>query len=99
MSLLTNEERAEYQKHKDSLEHPGDMRYTDVDAPEGVCKNRYCPEDRELQEALVRGYCAPCASIRKPIKTKSANTFVPWQEGRRRTWSNMDQDWTGLEEC
>ena len=34
--------------------------------PKGVCKNKYCPDRRVRHETLVRGYCEPCASIRKP---------------------------------
>jgi hypothetical protein len=99
MTVLTKEEMVDYQKHKDSLEHPEDMRYTDVEPPVGVCKNRYCPEPRARHDDLVRGYCAPCASIRRPLKGREANTFVPWQDGRKRTWSNMDQDWSEHSKC
>lgn len=99
MTILTEQEREEYLRDKGKREHPGDMRYSSFEPPKGICKNRYCPEPRERHDDLVRGYCVPCASIRRPIKTKDANTFVPWQDGRRRTWSNMDQDWTELNKC
>ena len=42
-----------------------DETYT-VSPPKGVCKNKYCPEGLQRHDKLVRGYCEPCASIRKP---------------------------------
>ena len=42
-----------------------DERYA-VRPPRGVCKNKLCPEEPQRHENLVRGYCEPCASIRKP---------------------------------
>jgi len=99
MTILTKQEREEYLRDKSKTEHLGDMRYSSHEPPQGICKNRYCPEPRERHDDLVRGYCAPCASIRRPLKNKDANTFVPWQDGRRRTWSNMDQDWSELSKC
>ena len=35
------------------------------------CKNKYCPDFSKLHEVLVRGYCADCASIRKPSTDKT----------------------------
>ena len=42
-----------------------DETYT-LNPPKGVCKNKLCPDRRVRHERLVRGYCEPCASIRKP---------------------------------
>ena len=42
-----------------------DERYA-VRPPKGVCKNKLCPEPPGRRDDLVRGYCKPCASIRKP---------------------------------
>ena len=42
-----------------------DERYA-VRPPSGVCRNKYCNEEPQRHESLVRGYCEPCASIRKP---------------------------------
>lgn len=47
--------------------HPEDMNYVEAVPPEGVCKNRYCPDRGARHEKLVRGYCQPCASIRRPV--------------------------------
>ena len=49
----------------DSVPTGTEERYN-ASPPEGVCKNRYCPEPPGRQGTLVRGYCEPCASIRKP---------------------------------
>lgn len=51
-------------------DHPEDMTYTSDKPPEGVCANRYCPDGRVSHDKLVRGYCSPCASIRKPVRHK-----------------------------
>jgi hypothetical protein len=92
MTVLTKEEMVDYQKHKDSLEHPEDMRYTDVEPPVGVCKNRYCPEPRARHDDLVRGYCAPCASIRRPTTTKPINSYAKRGGDYRRNFGNYHQD-------
>ena len=94
MSILTNEERAEYLKYKDSLEHPGDMRYTDAEPPEGICKNRYCPEPSVQHEDLVRGYCAPCASIRRPVGASSTRGKGWVDRGSAPRWASYDLDRT-----
>lgn len=46
--------------------HPEDMTYQGLVAPLGACRNRYCPDRGVRHETLTRGYCTPCASIRKP---------------------------------
>ena len=58
-------------KSSDWGDHPEDMTYTSDKPPEGVCANRYCPDGRVRHDELVRGYCSPCASIRKPVNGKS----------------------------
>ena len=45
-----------------------DETYITPRPPEGYCKNRYCPDGAKRHPTLVRGYCEPCASIRRPIK-------------------------------
>jgi len=57
-------------KFVDWGDHPEDMNYTSDKPPEGVCKNRYCVDGRVRHEELVRGYCSPCASIRRPVVSK-----------------------------
>ena len=51
----------------DMSEHPEDMRYSGSVPPDGVCQNRYCPEPIGKRDDLVRGYCPPCAAIRRPV--------------------------------
>lgn len=46
--------------------HPEDMNFQGPTQPDGVCKNRYCPDRGVRHDTLTRGYCEPCASIRKP---------------------------------
>ena len=55
----------------DMREHPEDMRYAGPLAPDGVCRNRYCPEPVGKRDDLVRGYCPPCASIRVAVEEYS----------------------------
>ena len=43
-----------------------DENYITLTPPEGFCVNRYCESGRTTHAALVRGYCEPCASIRRP---------------------------------
>ena len=45
--------------------HPEDATYSGPVPPQGACRNRYCPDGIAKHEKLVRGYCEPCASIRK----------------------------------
>lgn len=55
-----------------------DEHYIDV-KPEGTCKNRYCPSGGVVHTHLTRGYCDPCASIRKktaPIEVESYLKFL-----------------------
>lgn len=59
-----------------------DERYA-VNPPKRVCKNKYCPEPVGRRDDLVRGYCPPCASIRRPSGEKDPYTFDP----SRRSWS------------
>ena len=48
--------------------HPEDMAYQSLTPPEGMCRNRYCPDRGVRHDTLTRGYCDPCASIRVPPK-------------------------------
>ena len=43
-----------------------DENYITLTPPEGFCVNRYCESGPTHHDVLVRGYCAPCASIRVP---------------------------------
>jgi len=99
MTVLTKEEMVDYQKHKDSLEHPEDMRYTDVEPPVGVCKNRYCPEPRARHDDLVRGYCAPCASIRRPVGAARTRGTGWVDRGSSPRWANYDLDRSEFDGC
>lgn len=45
--------------------HPEDATYSGPVQPQGACRNRYCPDGIAKHEKLVRGYCEPCASVRK----------------------------------
>lgn len=49
----------------DAVPDGTDERYNTRPA-DGACRNRYCPEPTGRYDALVRGYCEPCASIRVP---------------------------------
>lgn len=59
-----------------------DERYA-VKPPKGVCLNKYCPGEHKRHNKLVRGYCEPCASIRRPADQRDPYEFDP----TRRTWS------------
>ena len=96
MTILTKQEREEYLRDKSKTEHLGDMRYSSYEPPQGICKNRYCPEPRARHDDLVRGYCAPCASIRRPTKTKPVNSYVKRGGNFKRNFGNYHQD---LGEC
>ena len=70
-------------KHFDWGDHPEDMTYTSDKPPEGACRNRYCPDGRVRHDELVRGYCSPCASIRKGSVTERAD---------REEWAAKDHE-------
>ena len=72
------------QKSVDWGDHPEDMTYTSDVPPEAVCRNRYCPDGRIRHEELVRGYCAPCSSIRRPIVSRTE-----WRSDREE-WATQD---------
>ena len=72
-------------KFVDWGDHPEDMTYTSEKPPEGVCANRYCPDGRVRHEELVRGYCSPCASIRRPSKRNDDHTV----DRSRLGWGSM----------
>ena len=63
-----------------------DENYITPVPPEGFCKNRYCESGRVTHEALVRGYCEPCASIRKPRTGRAPNYEVDYG---RVGWGSM----------
>ena len=72
--------------------HPEDMNYTSDKPPEGVCKNRYCVDGRARHDELVRGYCSPCASIRKPSQRNEDHVV----DRSRLGWGSMADIVTGL---
>lgn len=45
--------------------HPEDQTYMGAVPPLGLCRNRYCPHSKAEYGLLIRGYCGPCAEIRK----------------------------------
>jgi hypothetical protein len=81
-----DEEVTDENKSVDWGDHPDDMTYTSDKPPEGVCANRYCPDGRVRHEELVRGYCSPCASIRRPVVSKKE-----WRAGREE-WADQDHE-------
>ena len=61
-----------------------DENYVGFTPPEGFCKNRYCPDGRTTHDALVRGYCEPCASIRVP-----SSDYVSSPRMRDNDWNSI----------
>jgi hypothetical protein len=61
-----------------------DENYITPVPPEGFCRNRYCPSGRVTHEALVRGYCEPCASIRRPN-----SDYQPSERLRGNDWNSI----------
>lgn len=71
-----------------------DENYITLGPPEGFCKNRYCPDGPKIHSVLVRGYCDPCASIRRPSTGRDPDYEVDYD---RVAWGSlvgvdMDQD-------
>jgi hypothetical protein len=81
-------------KSDDWGDHPEDMTYASDEPPEGVCKNRYCPHTRNesLGNELVRGYCSPCASIRRSPERNDDHVVDRSKLG----WGSMADIVTGL---
>ena len=73
-------------KSSDWGDHPEDMTYSSDKPPEGVCANRYCPDGRVRHDELVRGYCSPCASIRRPVVSRTE-----WRADRA-DWASQDHE-------
>ena len=61
-----------------------DENYITLRPPEGFCKNRYCPDGRATHDVLVRGYCEPCASIRRPV-----SDYEPSERLRANDWNSI----------
>ena len=99
MTILTKQEREEYLRDKAKREHHGDMRYSSHEPPKGICKNRYCPEPRVRHDDLVRGYCEPCASIRRPVGAARTRGAGWVDRGSAPRWANYDLDRTEFGEC
>ena len=63
-----------------------DENYITLKPPEGFCKNRYCPDGPKQHSILVRGYCGPCASIRKPNTGRDPGYVMDYE---RVTWGSL----------
>ena len=69
-----------------------DSNYIAKRPPQGFCANRYCPDGRVTHKVLVRGQCAPCASIRQPdAATKKAHK-VDYSKVRWGSAAGVDAD-------
>ena len=61
-----------------------DENYITQKPPEGFCKNRYCVDGPKIHSVLARGYCDPCASIRRPV-----SDYEPSDRLREDDWNSI----------
>ena len=69
-----------------------DENYITLTPPEGFCVNRYCESGPTHHDVLVRGYCAPCASIRKPHTGTDPSYVMDYSRVAWGSLSGVDRD-------